>query len=210
MLPFHTNWFTHAHQVEGLMKFVRWSLQVPFIYYVITCKVRSFLEHSCAILSSFKIVIIFNNTSADFVLISADVILKTITILKELRIVQLCPKNGWTLSNFFIQDFFLQQSMTSQGPPKIAQTLMCHSIVRGLTGIVSPICFEKWFNSNIICNTLAMESKTAIWYQKKEKLINGPTIPTSFLQTNNGYSVLILLGTNCIYLVGVIMKYSWA
>ena len=28
-------------------------------------KVRSFLEHSCAILSSFKIVIIFNNTSAD-------------------------------------------------------------------------------------------------------------------------------------------------
>ena len=26
-----------------------------------------------------------------------------------------------------------------------------------------------------------MESKTAIWYQKKEKLINGPTIPKSFL-----------------------------
>ena len=42
-----------------------------------------------------------------------------------------------------------------------------------------------------------MELKTAMWYQKKEKLINGPTIPTSFLQTNNGYSVLILLGTNC-------------
>ena len=36
-------------------------------------KVRSFLEHSFAILSSFKIVIIFNNTSADLVLISADV-----------------------------------------------------------------------------------------------------------------------------------------
>ena len=31
-----------------------------------------------------------------------------------------------------------------------------------------------------------MESMTAIWYQKKEKLINGPTIPRSFLQTNNG------------------------
>ena len=29
-------------------------------------------EHSCAILSSFKIMIIFNNKSADFVLISAD------------------------------------------------------------------------------------------------------------------------------------------
>ena len=55
-------------------------------------KVRSFLEHSCAILSSFKIVIIFNNTSAsaDFVLVSVDVLLKIITILKELRISQLC------------------------------------------------------------------------------------------------------------------------
>ena len=52
-------------------------------------KVRSFLEHSFAILSSFKIVIIFNNTSADFVLISADVLSKMIIILKELRIVQL-------------------------------------------------------------------------------------------------------------------------
>ena len=26
-----------------------------------------------------------------------------------------------------------------------------------------------------------MESKTAIWYKKKKKLINGPTIPKSFL-----------------------------
>ena len=56
----------------------------------VAAKVRSFLEHSCAILTSFKIVIIFNNTSTDFVLISADVILKMITILKELRIAQLC------------------------------------------------------------------------------------------------------------------------
>ena len=62
-------------------------------------KVRSFLEHSCAILSSFKIVIIFNNTSADFVLISADVTLKMITILKELRIAQLCSKNERTLQS---------------------------------------------------------------------------------------------------------------
>ena len=38
-------------------------------------EVRSFLEHSYAILSSIKIMIIFNNTSADFVLISADVLL---------------------------------------------------------------------------------------------------------------------------------------
>ena len=52
-------------------------------------KVRSFLENSCSILSFFKLVMIFNNTSADFVLISADVLLKMITILKELRIAQL-------------------------------------------------------------------------------------------------------------------------
>ena len=37
-------------------------------------KVHLFLDHSCAIVSSFKIVVIFNNTSADFVLISADVL----------------------------------------------------------------------------------------------------------------------------------------
>ena len=33
-------------------------------------KVRSFLENSCSILSFFKLVMIFNNTSADIVLIS--------------------------------------------------------------------------------------------------------------------------------------------
>jgi hypothetical protein len=61
-------------------------------------KVRFFLDHCCAILSSFKILVIFNNTSADFVWISADGILKMTTILKELMIVQLCSKNEWTLS----------------------------------------------------------------------------------------------------------------
>ena len=39
-------------------------------------KLCSFSEHSYAILSSFKIMIIFNNTNADFVLIAADVLLK--------------------------------------------------------------------------------------------------------------------------------------
>ena len=39
--------------------------------------------------SSIKIMIIFNNTSADFVLISADVLLKIVIILIELRIAQL-------------------------------------------------------------------------------------------------------------------------
>ena len=60
-------------------------------------EVRSFLEHSCMILNSFKIVIIFNITSTDFVLISADVSFKMITVLKEMRIAQLCSKNEWTL-----------------------------------------------------------------------------------------------------------------
>ena len=41
-----------------------------------SAKVYLFLERSCAILSSLKIMIIFNNKSADFVLISDDVVLK--------------------------------------------------------------------------------------------------------------------------------------
>ena len=49
------------------------------------------------ILSSFKIVIIFNNTSAEIKAKSADVLLKMITILKELRIAQLCSKTERTL-----------------------------------------------------------------------------------------------------------------
>ena len=49
------------------------------------------------ILSSIKIMIIFNNTSADFVFISADVLLKMTIILVELRIAQLCSRNEWTL-----------------------------------------------------------------------------------------------------------------
>ena len=60
-------------------------------------KVRSLLEHSCAILSSFKIVVIFNIISADFLMVSVDVVLKMTTILKEMRIVQLSSQNEWTL-----------------------------------------------------------------------------------------------------------------
>ena len=37
-----------------------------------TTKISSFQEHSCGILSSFKIMITINNTSAYFVLIAAD------------------------------------------------------------------------------------------------------------------------------------------
>ena len=41
--------------------------------------------------------IIFNNTSAEIKTKSADVLLNMITILKELRIAQLCLKNEQTL-----------------------------------------------------------------------------------------------------------------
>ena len=55
----------------------------------LSTKVCSFYEGSCRILISFKIVVVFNTTSADFVLMSADVVLKTTTILKEMMIAQL-------------------------------------------------------------------------------------------------------------------------
>jgi len=35
-LPFHTNWFTHPHQVKGLIKFVRWTLALPDPVYYLT------------------------------------------------------------------------------------------------------------------------------------------------------------------------------
>ena len=65
-------------------------------------KVRSLLEHSCSILISFKIVVIFNTTSADIKIRSADFILKMTTILKEMRVPQLCSKSELTLDIDFI------------------------------------------------------------------------------------------------------------
>ena len=64
-------------------------------------KVHSFLEHSCAILSSFKIVIIFNTTSAEIKTKSVEVLLKIITILKEL-----CSKKERTLILALMTDWF--------------------------------------------------------------------------------------------------------
>ena len=64
-------------------------------------RIKFLLEHSCAILISFKIVIIFNTTSADIKTKSADVILKMTTILKEMRISQLCSKSERTLYVLF-------------------------------------------------------------------------------------------------------------
>ena len=52
-----------------------------------TSKVRLFLDRSCAIHSSFKIVVIFNNTLAEIKTKSADVLLKMTTILEELIIL---------------------------------------------------------------------------------------------------------------------------
>jgi len=38
-LPFHTNWFTHAHQVSGLKKFIHWTLEQPQVYYLTATEV---------------------------------------------------------------------------------------------------------------------------------------------------------------------------
>ena len=71
----------YAHKVARTFLF-NTGLSIPQIVLVFV-KVRLFLDRSCAILSSSKIVVIFNNTSADFVLISADVLVKMTTILKR-------------------------------------------------------------------------------------------------------------------------------
>ena len=65
-----------------------------FVHYF--AKVRLFLD--C---SSFIIVVIFNNTSAEIKTKSVDVFLKITTILKELRIVQLRSKNKWILDSTY-------------------------------------------------------------------------------------------------------------
>ena len=52
-------------------------------------KVRLLLDRTCSILSSFKIVVILNITSAEMKTKSADVLLKMTTILKELKIAKL-------------------------------------------------------------------------------------------------------------------------
>ena len=81
----------------------KYTLNLHFFCVRQPTKVRPFLDHSCcSILSSFKIVVIFNLTSAEIKTKSADIVLKMTIILKELRIAQLCPKNGWTLYNVLL------------------------------------------------------------------------------------------------------------
>ena len=56
---------------------------------VLICLLTLKSVHFKKILISFKIVVDFNTKSAGFVLMSANVVLKTTTILKEMRISQL-------------------------------------------------------------------------------------------------------------------------
>ena len=79
----------------------KYTLNLHFFCVRQPTKVRPFLDHSCSILSSFKIVVIFNLTSAEIKTKSADMILKMTTILKELRMARLCSKNGRTLYVYY-------------------------------------------------------------------------------------------------------------
>ena len=69
-----------------------WPLQYLLlaIWLDIPTKFHSFQERSCVILSSIKIMIIFDNTSAEIKTKSADALSRMIIILIELRIAQLC------------------------------------------------------------------------------------------------------------------------
>ena len=70
-------WDYFVHFLSNFMYLRHW-INAKYIGCI---KVHSLLEYSCAILISFKIMVIFNITSAEFVLMSADV------VLKEMRIV---------------------------------------------------------------------------------------------------------------------------
>ena len=72
-------------------------------YNKLITKVCSLLDHSSAILSSFKIVVIFNITTAEIKTKSADIsILEMTTSLKELRIAQLWSKSERTLVKYYL------------------------------------------------------------------------------------------------------------
>ena len=56
-----------SNQIETVEKKDQTSYLENILYYILT-KVRLLLDHSCVILISFKIVVVFNITLADFVL----------------------------------------------------------------------------------------------------------------------------------------------
>lgn len=39
LMPFHTNWFTHPHQIRALTKFIYWTLEQPQVYYLTATEV---------------------------------------------------------------------------------------------------------------------------------------------------------------------------
>ena len=58
----------------------------PSCIYVALAGHKSAVGHSYMILILLKTMTIFNNTSVDFVLMSADVVLKKVIVLSEMRI----------------------------------------------------------------------------------------------------------------------------
>ena len=86
--------------------------------------------------------IIFNNSSSDFVLISADVNLKIVTILKELRIVQLCTKSGQTLAmrsisiGCFHRGVFNLGAMGALAPAILKNKLLAPAISVHLSAVI--------------------------------------------------------------------------
>ena len=136
----------------------------------VRCKVRQFQENRCVILSSFKIMIIFNNTSADFVSISADVILKKIIILKEPRITQLCSKKGRSFK-------FLTQALLCWNVPAYKFRLLLHKIFypnERLFYNLSCILWhqkigEKYCHEPYCSNSRKLEISVNAWFATKRK-----------------------------------------
>ena len=79
-------YLTRSHSICN--KNIR-KIEGILFYNVYDPKVSSFYQDRCAILISFKIVVVFNTTSVNIKTKSADIVLKTTTTLKEMRISQL-------------------------------------------------------------------------------------------------------------------------
>ena len=105
--------------------------------------------------------VIFNNTSADFVLIPADVLLKMIIILIELKIVQLCSYNV-TEFNYNIYSKRSKSVLYQKMPKYVLESQKLTSLT-GLTfsealiaGVQNPPS-EGYFFSNFSCMFLNLD-----------------------------------------------------
>ena len=77
--------------------------------------------------------LIFNIiTSADFVLISADVILKMTKILNQLRITQMCSKNGRTFVKVSLMILVISGNYFQTKVPRAVQPTMTFVYILGL------------------------------------------------------------------------------